>query len=151
MDSFIKSFAIGILLLLSMNSFVQGDQKRDMIVKFMQMAQVYERVERSVAAYKDEYQKRVPSLTDEYWKSEIDPILVDYKNEVIDSWVQIYDKYLSKEEIIQIVTFYESQLGKKLLEMNKVLAPKFDKSWIDLASKLNDKLISKLQKDGFYR
>jgi len=146
-----RKIVICILMLLTMNPFAFAGEKRDLIVKFMRMTRVYERLDRSLVSYENEYQKMIPNLNPKYWETEIKPILITYKSAVIEEWILIYDAYLSDEEALEIVTFYESPFGRKLLKMNAVLAPKFDKAWFDLASKLNDTLIDKLKQDGFYR
>ena len=62
-----------------------------------------------VAAYKQQY----PDLTEAEWEGYIKKMKTEELNEKM---IPVYDKYFSNEEVKDIVKFYNSQIGKKMIK-----------------------------------
>ncbi len=85
-----------------------------------------------------------PNIPAEFWaefKKDIDT------NKITEMNIPVYDKYLSHEEIKETIKFYESAVGKKLIDvLPKVLEETYTagEQWgYEVGTKLQNKLIEK--------
>lgn len=85
-----------------------------------------------------------PNIPAEFWadfKKDIDT------NKITEMNVPVYDKYLSADEIKETIKFYESSVGKKLIEvLPKILEETYTagEQWgYEVGTKLQNKLIEK--------
>lgn len=93
----------------------------------------------------ESYKKMLPNVPPSFWDGFVKEVDIDSLVEMI---IPIYDKYLTHEEIKEIIKFYESPVGKKLI---KVL-PMITNESMEVGSKwgrdISNKLIEKLQKES---
>ncbi len=93
----------------------------------------------------DSYKKSLPNIPQTFWDNFIKEVNAESLVELV---IPIYDKYLSHDEIKDIIRFYESPSGRKLV---KVL-PMITEESMDVGRKwgegIGKKLIEKLQNEA---
>lgn len=63
-----------------------------------------------ISSYKDAY----TNVPEKFWDEFIDEIDVEGMSKII---IPIYDKYFTEEDIDQLIIFYKSPIGQKMLEL----------------------------------
>ena len=59
----------------------------------------------------------MPQAPDEFWK-ELDASMNGMYDKMIKAVIPVYKKYLTLDDLKEIIKFYETPVGKKLSEMN---------------------------------
>ena len=60
---------------------------------------------------------QLPQAPDEFWK-ELDASMNGMYDKIIKAVIPVYKKYLTLDDLKEIIKFYETPVGKKLSEMN---------------------------------
>ena len=90
-----------------------SQSKEDDIIRLMQMtgsADVGIQVMQSMIV---QFRQILPEVPEDYWNQFMDRVNPD---EMISMIVPIYDKHFSHDDIKDIITFYETPTGKKLIQ-----------------------------------
>ena len=61
----------------------------------------------------DHYKKNISDVAPSFWDSFRKEIKVDDFNNLI---IPIYDKHYSHDEILQLISFYQSSIGQKMVQ-----------------------------------
>ncbi len=81
-------------------------------------------------------------VPDKFWKdfmSEVDP------NELIEMCVPSYDKHFTHDEIKQLIAFYETPLGEKLVKTQPVIMQASMAAGQQWGDKLSERVLEKLK------
>ena len=93
-----------------------------------------------VGAFKENY----PNVPKEFWDEFLNG---NDAEKLIESNISVYDKHLSADEVKEIIKFYESPTGKKLIEVLPAISQESYASgeqWgYDLGKKVRDRLLEK--------
>jgi hypothetical protein len=95
-----------------------------------------------IASFKQE----MPEVPDKFWKeveNEVD------KESLINLAVPVYAKYFTGEEIRELLKFYQSALGKKLLEKQGKILEDVTTAAQKWGEELGQKITDKLEKEGY--
>ena len=88
----------------------------------------------------------VPSVSDEIWEMFKNNMKLD---DLIKDFIPLYDKYYTLEEIKEMIAFYESPLGRKMIRLNPqwtVESMALGQAW---GHKIAEKLINSLRSSGY--
>lgn len=91
--------------------------------------------------------EEVPELPIEFWqeiRKEFNPTFVD------ELMVSIYEKHFTEKEIDDIITFYRTDTGKKLIEKLPIITHEAQKIGQELGEKVGKKVLKKLKEDYGY-
>lgn len=131
---------------LSIQAFSQSSSKQQAIRELLEVTgsaklgmQV---VNNMVSAYQKSYSKADSSFWDEFLK-EIKP------DEFVTLTIPIYDKYFSEEEIRQLIAFYKTPTGQKIIStmpsvMKEAMAA--GQTW---GKEISDKILKRLKEKGY--
>jgi len=99
------------MILCGIFSFSQT--KRDKVKELISLSGVFplsKEVEKNVIS---EYKKKYNHVPESAWESIEDKISI---NELINKAIDVYDSRFNEKEIEQLLTFYKSDLGKKMIQ-----------------------------------
>lgn len=89
----------------------------------------------------DSVKKTAPNASEEFWSTVKKELNVD---DLLNLIIPVYTKYLTIDEIKEIVKFYESPIGKKLISVTPQIAQEtmvIGQKWgVDLSKKIQEKL-----------
>ena len=87
------------------------------------------------------YKQNNPQISSEYWDNSLKH--VDY-NELVQKLVPVYSKHFTEQEIVDLLNFYNTSTGKKMIEkMPAILEESMEigRKWgIELAQKIEEKI-----------
>ncbi len=81
----------------------------------------------------------------QYFKAKVDP------NDIIELIIPIYEKHFTHEDIKQLIVFYESPIGKKLIKTQPQIFRESLDVGAEWAQKLGKQVIEKLREEGYYK
>jgi len=148
MRAFQKMFAAIVMLaaipmVLSTGSVAEMPEasKQDDIHTLLQVMNTREIIEQTLDQMVVNMRQAMPALTEEMWE-EI-KLEMDF-DALLESYVPIYDKYLSQEEIQGLITFYRSEVGRQFVEATPQITQETMKVGQEWGQKLNQLVMSKM-------
>lgn len=123
---------------------VQGDAnaaKQDDIRKLLRLMKTREIIEQSINQTVVNMKQAMPNVTADTWERVMNEIDLD---EMVEMYVPIYDKYLSHEDIKGLIQFYQTDLGKRYVDVQPEInleAMRVGQVW---GQKLGQKVMSEM-------
>jgi len=136
-----------IFMVLCMAS-IEAQTKEDNIRKLLELTNTNAIVIQVIDTLLPQYEKALPDVPKGYWDSMRENIDV---NDFEKMMIALYDKYYTDEDIKQLIKFYESDIGKKMIQV----MPDFTQDSFLLGQewgkKINENILNKLKSDGIIR
>ncbi|MCX7944057.1 MAG: DUF2059 domain-containing protein [Deltaproteobacteria bacterium] len=126
------------------NSTLDNTQKLKDIKKLMDITGSGEMGVQVLSNLIESYRKTLPNIPDSFWKSFIQDIDAD---SLVNIVIPIYDKYLTHDEIKDIIKFYESPSGKKLIKVLPMITQESIEAGKKWGNEITNKLMERLQKE----
>ena len=87
------------------------------------------------------YKQNNPQISSEYWDNSLKH--VDY-NELVQKLVPVYSKHFTEQEIVDLLNFYNTSTGKKMIDKMPVIlqeSMEIGRKWgIELAQKIEKEI-----------
>ena len=87
------------------------------------------------------YKQNNPQISSEYWDNSLKH--VDY-NELVQKLVPVYSKHFTEQEIVDLLKFYNTSTGKKMIEKTPTIleeSMEIGRKWgIELAQKIEEEI-----------
>jgi uncharacterized protein len=96
----------------------------------------------------DQYKKSLPDVDPQFWDDclkEINP------NELVNLVVPIYAKYFTDEDILGIMAFYNSPVGKKLVEKLPSITQESMQAGVEWGQQIGEKVRQRLREKGYLK
>ena len=114
-----KKRVIIALLLFAVGFFgVYGQTKNDDILKLLRVTGTDKLADQMMDALIPQFKQLIPDIPDQFWARFRGKMNTD---DLLFACVPAYSKYYSHDEIKQLLAFYESPLGKRLIEVTPLL------------------------------
>jgi hypothetical protein len=97
---------------------IYGQTKNDDILKLLRISGSDKLADQMMATMIPQIQQLVPGIPDEFWIIFREKLNVD---DLLYACIPAYNKYYTHDEIKQLIAFYESPLGKRLVEVTPFL------------------------------
>lgn len=88
----------------------------------------------------------LPKVPDNFWREFMNEANMD---DLMDRMVPVYDKYLSHDDIKELVKFYESPAGKKYVKALPQISKKSMAIGQEWGEEIGKKVLKKLQEKGY--
>ena len=126
------------------------EEYRQLTVEYLQLSSVDKTYEVIVPQMLESARLMAPDVPDEWWEKLNEKITDKFKIESLSySIAEIYIKYLSKDELKEIIAFYKTPIGSKLGS----LAPSFSQDFVkwgqNIAMDIISEILKELQSDGY--
>lgn len=95
----------------------------------------------------EQYKEIIPDVPDEYWNMVLKEFSSD---ELIQLIVPIYDRYFTHEEIKDIIKFYETPTGKKMVENLPFITQESMNAGQQWGMEIGERIQNELKKDGYF-
>ena len=87
------------------------------------------------------YKQNNPQISSEYWDNSLKH--VDY-NELVQKLVPVYSKHFTEQEIVDLLNFYNTSTGKKMIDKMPVIlqeSMEIGRKWgLELAQKIEEEI-----------
>ena len=94
------------------------------------------------------FQQSYSDVPDEYWESVKNEI---HAEDIVKLVIPIYDKYYSEEDVQQLIDFYESPIGKKVISATPLIMQESMKAGQEWGKSIGEKVVEKLKHDGYIK
>jgi uncharacterized protein len=141
-----KNFLIAFLFILSNSCYSQLTATKDHINTLLEMTGAgkigVQVMENMIATFR----KSMPNVPSDFW----DEFLKDAKPEtLIELMIPVYAKHYTDEEIVQLIDFYRTPLGKKVIEKLPLISQESYVIGAEWGRKLSEQAIKKLTDKGY--
>ena len=86
------------------------------------------------------------NVNEEFWNEFMKEASAD---ELIELMIPIYDKYYTEEDITQLIAFYQSPLGKKMVQVLPGINQESMAAGQEWGKKLGEKVVNRLKEKGY--
>lgn len=139
-----KKIVLVVTLFFATNVYSQSKQEK--IKELIALSGVFNMSEEVKNQFMLEFKKRHPHVPEIEWKqisTKIDA------NELINQNIEIYGKYFSENEIDDLLKFYKTDLGKKLMKNSISISNEISENSIKWVEKITKAINMNLEKDGY--
>jgi hypothetical protein len=95
-----------------------------------------------------QYKKSFPDVDAQFW----DDFLKEVKpDDLVNMIIPIYDKYFSDDDIRQLITFYNTPVGKKLVENLPAITQESMSIGMEWGKQIAGKVLERLRQKGYLK
>ncbi|MBN1899299.1 MAG: DUF2059 domain-containing protein [Spirochaetes bacterium] len=94
----------------------------------------------------DNFRVSMPDVPAEYWDSFLEKV---NKEALIELIIPVYDKHLTHEDIKELIKFYKSPLGKKLISVMPIITQESYSAGYEWGKKLAEQVMEELKEKGY--
>jgi hypothetical protein len=142
-----KKFAFILFFVIVTNTAsVYGQTKNDDILKLLRISGTDKLVDQMMNAMIPQFQQLFPGIPNMFWIKFREKISVD---DLLYACIPAYNKYYTHEEIKQLIIFYESPLGKRLVEVTPLLTQEIMAVGQKWGEKLGQDIVNELIREGY--
>ena len=135
-----------IIIFITSISFAQygiiKSKKEQDIKILLELSGVTELAVQTMVNMMESFKEMLPEVPDKFWTdfmAEID------KAELIALYIPIYDRYYSHNDIKELIIFYKSPVGKKILRVSPYVLQESMQAGEEWGEKLADRVIKKFE------
>ena len=136
------------LFLFSLSVSAQDSTKIKHIRQFIELAGMaklgIQMMDNLVATYKQSY----PAAGNEFWEAFMKEADVAT---LLEKMIPIYDQNFSDEDIMQLIAFYESPIGRKMIDRMPAIMQQAMQVGAEWGKQLGEKVIEKLKQKGYIK
>jgi hypothetical protein len=125
---------------------IYGQTKNDDILRLLRISGTDKLADQMMDAMIPQFQQLVPNIPDAFWIKFREKLNVD---DLLYACIPAYNKYYTHDEIKQLITFYESPLGKKVVEVTPFLTQETMVAGQKWGEKLGQDIVDELIKDNY--
>lgn len=139
-----KALALLILILICTSSFSQTHDEN--VRKLLKVTNSEQMMIQMLDAIIPQFQMLVPDVPEEYWQEFYS--MFDY-DEFIELLVPVYLKYYSNDDILALLAFYKTPIGKKMVRVSADISTESMAVGQKWGEQLGMKIMNKLRSDGY--
>jgi len=125
---------------------IYGQTKNDDIIKLLKVSGTDKLADQMMTVIIPQFKQLVPGIPDAFWVKFRQKINID---ELLLACVPAYSKYYTHDEIKQLIRFYESPLGKRMVEVTPLITQETMAIGQQWGEKLGQDIVNELIKDGY--
>ena len=135
------------LMIVGISSFTYSQAKRQDIIKLLDVSNVRSQAAQMFNLMLPNLKSMAPGAPSTFWtrlESRLD------MDGFVDLFIPIYDRNFSHDDIKNLIKFYESPIGKKMLEVTPSMTQESYRVGEEWGQKLAMDIISELKRQGYY-
>jgi hypothetical protein len=94
----------------------------------------------------DSYRTTMPDVPSKFWDNFMREV---NSQELVELIVPIYDRHFTHQEIKELIAFYQSPLGVKLIQKMPAITQESFQAGQQWGQKLGERVMEKLQREGY--
>ncbi|GHU20973.1 hypothetical protein FACS1894164_00060 [Spirochaetia bacterium] len=137
---------IVIILLIGAGGSVFSQTKEEDIVRLLELTDTVALASQALEAYIPQLSALVPGIPDDFWDMFREKMDME---SFVQGYIPLYDHFFSHEEIKDMIAFYESPTGRKLIEVQPEMTQRsmsFGQAW---GQRLGQQIVEELQRGGY--
>ena len=142
-----KKTVFVLFLLIGASTFgIHAQTKDDDILSLLRITGTDKLAEQVMDAMIPQFQQIVPDIPSEFWDKFREKLDID---DLLFACIPAYDKYYSHDEIKQLLEFYGTPLGKRVIEITPMLTQDTMAIGQKWGEKLGQEIVNELIKEGY--
>ncbi len=141
-------YLIVFLFFVSFNSHAQVDTKEKLIKEMLNLSGSGKIARQSMELMVSSFKKQMPTVAGDFW----DEFMKEADTEELTNMiVPVYAKYYTESEIKELIAFYKTPIGKKMVENLTLITQEsysIGEAW---GKALGEKVVNKLKAAGYYQ
>jgi len=125
---------------------IYGQTKNDDILRLLRVSGADKLADQMMTAIIPQFKQLVPGIPDAFWVKFRQKLNMD---DLLIACVPAYSKFYTHDEIKQLIKFYESPLGKRMVEVTPLLTQETMAIGQKWGEKLGQDIVNELIKDGY--
>ena len=125
---------------------IYGQTKNDDIIRLLRVSGADKLADQMMTAIIPQFRQLVPGIPDAFWVKFREKINID---DLLYACVPAYSKFYTHDEIKQLIKFYESPLGRRMVEVTPLLTQETMAIGQKWGEKLGQDIVNELIKDGY--
>ena len=141
-------FFIALALILSINTNAQTDTKEKLIKEMLELSGAAKIGLQTMELMINSFKKQMPAVENDFWDEFIKEAKTD---ELMNLIAPVYAKHFTESEIKELIAFYKTPIGKKLVDKLPVISQEsygIGEAW---GKALAEKVVNKLKAAGYYQ
>jgi hypothetical protein len=125
---------------------IYGQTKNDDIVKLLRVSGSDKLADQMLAAMMPQLKQLAPNLPNSFWTRFIEKINTD---DLLYACIAAYSKHYTHDEIKQLIAFYESPLGKKVVAVTPLLTQETMAIGQKWGEKIAEDIVNEILLEGY--
>jgi len=143
-----KLIVLAAIFIISNNAFSQTPAKKENVKTLLELSGTGKIAKQLMESVIASYKKTLPDVPSEFW----DEVNKEIKAEAfVELVTPIYMKHFSDEDILQLITFYKSPIGKKLIEKTPLIMQDSQPVGEEFGKVISEKVIGRLTEKGYFK
>jgi hypothetical protein len=124
-----------------------GQTKKQDIVRLLDITNTKSQANQMFDLMLPEMKQLAPQAPETFWTLFRSRMNV---NTFVDLFVPIYDRYFSHEDIKELIRFYETPIGKKMLDVTPLITKESFAIGQEWGQRIGQEVVNELVKQGYY-
>lgn len=95
------------------------------------------------------FRQQQSNVPDEFWNELATEINKDALSRLLDLILPVYQKHLTHADLLQLIAFYESPVGKKFAEKSPLIVQESMIAGQEWGRQIGEKVVNKLKEKGY--
>ena len=135
------------LLTAGISSFIYSQTKRQDIIKLLEVSDVRSQATQMFGLMLPNLKSMAPGAPSAFWTIFESRLDIDG---FVDLFIPVYDRHFSHEDIKNLINFYESPIGRKLLDVTPLINQESYKIGEEWGQKMALDIINELSRQGYF-
>ena len=138
---------LALLLIVSTTAFCQTDKEySETLKKYFEISGSNATVSTALDQMMELLKTQLPNLDEKEWGKIYKDIIEESMNEYIEMVIPIFQKYLTKSDLEEMIKFYQTPIGQKFYKSNTSITKDVMSISQEWGMKLSEKLMETIQK-----
>lgn len=137
------------LCLFTTNQAQVSDAYKETLKKMFDAMGTEETFENTIVFMIDNFKTRYPDVKSEFWDELEEQFLDTSMKQLVDMYAVVYVKYMTIEDLDEIILFYKSPVGKKLAKNTPLITEEAMLVGQEWGRKIGENIVLKLKEKGY--
>ena len=142
-----KKLILSCLLIAGISSFCYSQTKRQDIIRLLEVSNVRSQASQMFDLMLPDLITLAPNAPSAFWNSFKSRLDID---SFVNLFIPIYDRYFSHDDIRSLIEFYESPIGRRLLDVTPSMSQESYRIGQEWGEKTAIDIINELIKQGYF-
>ena len=126
-----------------------SDAYKETLKKMFDAMGTEETFENTIVFMIDNFKTRYPDVKSEFWDELEEQFLDTSMKQLVDMYAVVYVKYMTIEDLDEIILFYKSPVGKKLAKNTPLITEEAMLVGQEWGRKIGENIVLKLKEKGY--
>ncbi|NJL13040.1 MAG: DUF2059 domain-containing protein [Microscillaceae bacterium] len=123
---------------------------RNKIKKMLELSGSEQMFKISVKQMLEQFKGMRPEIPAAFWNDFETEVMKTSINDLVEMLTPVYFHHLSESDLDELITFYESPIGKKFVSKNPMIMQESMQVGQEWGKKLGEQVVKKLEEKGYY-